>query len=192
MKVLFISERNFIEKYTSQDIFDKYPHTFVSPRATDEEILSVCTDCDVIICDAMAKVSATLINSYPSLKLIHSNGVGYQGVDVAAATAKGVTVCNCKGINATAVAEHAVMLMLALLKNLITDDTAVRTGNQITVKRGYMARGDLKELGECTIGIVGFGDIGKALRGMLRPFGCNVVYYDTYRQNAENEEKFND
>ena len=111
-----------------------------------------------------------------NLKLIHSEGVGYQGVDMAAAKECGVYVCNCKGMNASAVAEHAVLLMLGVLRDVCGGDRNVRAGRQIETKENYMIEGSLTELSECTVGLIGFGDIAKATARLLRAFGAKVFY----------------
>ena len=81
-------------------------------------------DADFILVDAIGSISGNVIRQMANLKLIHSEGVGYQGVDLDAAKECGVYVCNCKGMNASAVAEQAVLLMLGVLR----DAPAAETG----------------------------------------------------------------
>ena len=77
---------------------------FFNLADSEKKIIKEAGDTDFIMADAMGKISEALIKSMPNLKLIQSEGVGYQGVDVKAAKRYGVTVCNNKGINDTAVA----------------------------------------------------------------------------------------
>ena len=189
-RVLFIGDKDFLKKYTDESIYEKYDVTVLKAGTSDDEVLEKCPEAEVLIVGAMLPVSEKLITGLKNLKLIHSNGVGYQAIDIKAADRANIPVCNCKGINAGAVAEHTLMTMLALLRELPKNDAMVRRGKWKEVRSKYMVTGSLKELGECTVGIIGLGDIGKSLALMLKPFGSKVVYYDRFRQTEENEEKY--
>jgi lactate dehydrogenase-like 2-hydroxyacid dehydrogenase len=125
----------------------------------------------------MGTVSENVINHMPNLIMIHSEGVGFQGVDVETARKNNIYVCNCKGMNAIAVAEHTIMLMLSTLRFLVVGDRSVRSGEQIVAKERHMVSGDLKELSECTIGLVGYGDIARETARLATAFGAKIVYY---------------
>ena len=139
--------------------------------------------------DAIGKVSERLIQNMPNLRIIHSEGVGYNGIDVEAASKRGIMVCNNKGINAKAVAEQTVLLMLGLLRTVIEGDRAVRSGGQIQMKERRMLEG-IVELADCRVGIVGFGDIGKEVAGLLHPFGCELYYYSAHKKDSATEELY--
>lgn len=179
--------------------FDKYmpameyvntvEKVFVSKEDTVEAMYEAGGDADAIFADAIAKVPGELIRKMPNLKLIHSEGVGYNGIDIAAANEKGIIVCNNKGINDVAVAEQAVMLMLGLLRTILVGDREVRAGHQIQMKERRMV-GGIAELSDCKIGLLGFGDIGKATCKLLKAFGCEVCYNDYYRMSEDNEKAY--
>jgi lactate dehydrogenase-like 2-hydroxyacid dehydrogenase len=160
--------------------------TLLDKGAPDEALLRACGDAEALVVDAITPVSRWLIERMPNLRLIHSEGVGYEGVDLAAATERGVLVCNNKGVNAGAVAEQAVLLMLGLLRGVLAGDRAVREGRQIEAKEGAMMRG-ITELGDCAVGIVGLGDCGKATAARLRAFGCPLFYYSARRRDPAEE-----
>jgi phosphoglycerate dehydrogenase-like enzyme len=121
--------------------------------------------------------------------MIHSEGVAYDKIDLAAAGERGIFVCNNKGCNAAAVAEQAVLLMLAWLRGMVVGDREVRAGHQIEMKERMMTAG-ITELGDCTVGLIGFGDIGKAAAVRLHAFGCRLYYYTPRRKSKETEELF--
>lgn len=150
-----------------------------------EKLISLAPDTEILMADAMAKVDRRLISSLPKLRFIQSEGVGYQGVDVEFATEKGIAVCNNKGVNDTAVAEDAVLLILACLKSMITGHRSVYDGRQIEVKKSSF--GIVRELSECTVGLIGFGDIAKRTAKFLSAFGADVLY--TNRTRYEELEK---
>lgn len=191
MKILVIGKEGRLQKNADPAVYARHEFVYVPNGSEDDVILAAGKDAEVIIVDAMGKVSANVINHMPNLKMIHSEGVGFQGVDTIAASAKQVYVCNCKGMNATAVAEQAILLMLGLLRGVVTGDSAVREGRQIEVKENHMLTGDLKELSDCTIGFMGFGDIAKATAKMADVFGAKIVYYDIFRAPKELEKAYN-
>lgn len=117
-------------------------------------------------------VTAEHLDAAPALKVVARYGVGYEAVDLAAAAARGVVVTNTPGANSDAVADHAVGLMLAVLRGIPEGDRRVRAGDW-TVLRG-------RELGTLTVGIVGFGRIGQGVARRLGGFGSRVVAHDPW------------
>lgn len=120
-------------------------------------------DAQVLFDDPIVDVGREIIDLLPNLKLIQSEGVAFNRIDLEAAREKGIFVCNNKGCNADSVAEHTVMLMLMALRHGITGHNAVKAGLQVKMKEAVMASGS-PELGEQTVGLVGFGDIGSGHR----------------------------
>ena len=191
MKILVIGKKGRLKHYTKEaDRLEKFEISYVETGASDEEILAAGRDADFVLVDAISAVSRTVIEAMPNLKMIHSEGVAFNKIDTEAAKEKNVYVCNCKGMNATAVAEQAILLMLGLLRDVCNGDDAVRDGRQSEVKEGYMVKGNLKELRECTIGFVGFGDIAKATAKIARVFGAKIVYYKLFRAKEEVEKAY--
>ena len=113
-------------------------------------------DTELLFIDAMGVFNKEMIDSMPNLKLIMSEGVGYQGVDVEYASEKGIPVCNNKGVNDTAVSEVALFLMLGCLRNFSKGVDEIYAGRQIEFKKASF--GKSRELGRCTVGLLGFGD----------------------------------
>ena len=191
MKLLHLGKKGNVEKYSPRDDFAADMELVDLVMQTPaEEVLAAARDADFILADAMGAVPASLIEGMPNLKLIQSEGVGFQLFDIEAAAARGVYVCNGRGINASAVAEQALLLMLGLLRDVRGGDEAVRTGRQITVKEDYMVSGNLRELGDLTVGLYGFGAIARALARILAVMGVNVCYYKPNRASEEIEAQY--
>lgn len=146
-------------------------------------------DTQFLLADAITPVTRELMDQLPQLKLIHSEGVAYNLIDLEAARERNIFVCNNKGCNAASVAEHTVMLMLMALRHGITGHQAVLEGRQFQMKEAVMAS-NAPELGEQTVGLVGFGDIAQATARLLRPFGCKLCYYTAHRRPPEVEAEF--
>lgn len=111
------------------------------------------------------------------LRLVHKLGAGVNTVDVAAATAHGIAVANMPGANAASVAEGTVLLMLAALRRLPVLDRATRDG------RGWPADPTLgetvRDIGDCTIGLVGYGNIGQRVARIVTAMGASVLHTTT-------------
>lgn len=162
---------------------------FLDKDSTEAEILAAGADAEVLFVDAITVVSAALMEHMPCLRLIHSEGVAFDRIDLSAARERGIYVCNNKGCNAGAVAEQTVLLILMLLRHALEGDEAVRAGRQMEMKERCMVEG-ITELSACKVGLVGFGDIARAAAERLVPFGCELYYYTKHRRLPEEEKKY--
>lgn len=171
------------EEALFKNIPDLKAHNVKVIKLSDrEQLLNDAENTELLFLDAMGKADRELIDRMPQLKLIHSEGVGYQGVDVEYATEKGIIVCNNKGVNDTAVAEDALLLMLSCLKQIITGHQSVYDGRQIEVKKASF--GVIRELSQCTVGLIGFGDIARATAKFCNALGARVIYTNRTRYQA--------
>lgn len=175
------------EEALFKNIPDLKEHNVKVIKLSDrEQLLNDAENTELLFLDAMGKADRELIDRMPQLKLIHSEGVGYQGVDVEYATEKGIIVCNNKGVNDTAVAEDALLLMLSCLKQIITGHQSVYDGRQIEVKKASF--GVIRELSQCTVGLIGFGDIARATAKFCNALGARVIYTNRTRYQELEEE----
>ncbi|WP_197415120.1 2-hydroxyacid dehydrogenase [Mycobacterium sp. M26] len=113
----------------------------------------------------------------PNLRLVHKLGAGVNTIDVATATDLGIAVANMPGANAPSVAEGTVLLMLAALRRLPALDQAIRDG------RGWPTDATLSEtvrdIGSCTVGLVGYGNIAKRVERILHAMDATVLHTNT-------------
>lgn len=189
MKVLVFGPKARYDLYTPGFVKDlPVELVFSSAHQSTLQAAQADPDAEAIFADAITPVDRATIEALPDLKLIHSEGVAFNAIDIDAARERGVFVCNNKGCNAVSVAEHTVMLMLMALRHGITGHQAVKEGEQIQFKERVMTS-NAPELGEQTIGLIGLGDIGQAAARLLRPFGCELYYYTAHRRPPEVEEE---
>jgi len=154
-------------------------------RSLEEgSLIQEAKEIDGIIIRANGKVTRRIIEAAPGLKVIGRHGVGVENVDLEAATERGIWVVNTPDANDISVAEHFFGVALMFSKMLKKGDLALREGRW---EARYQYIG--KELHRKTLGILGFGRIGKAVgRIGYKGFDMKVLYYDALRYEEVEKE----
>ncbi|MBV9248740.1 MAG: 2-hydroxyacid dehydrogenase [Acetobacteraceae bacterium] len=143
----------------------------VCPPSDDTMLERMLPETDVLW-HVLKPCTAGMIAAAPQLKLIQKIGVGVNTIDLEAAKARGIPVCNLPGTNARAVAEMTLLLMLATLRRLPQFDRSLREG----IWLDPVMQDGLGELAGRTVGLVGYGAIPQILAPILHAMGCRVVY----------------
>ena len=142
-------------------------------------------DADVILCNKTPMNEETLKNA-KNLKYIGLFATGYNNVDLEYTTARGITVCNAADYSTNSVAKHTFALILEYYSKGGTYNSFVQSGEWIKsdVFSPFVFR--MQELANKTIGIVGFGSIGRAVADIARAFGMNVLFYSRSKKDNTN------
>ena len=170
----------------------------VSPSTADTEVIAghemsegelveAFGKADVVLGDNSGRlgIGRELLVKAGLLKLIQQPSAGYDNIDIEACSERGIRVANAPGANTISVAEHAIAMGLALLRKLIPANRSVHEG------RWERMAVQPVELAGKTWGLVGFGEIGRAVAVRLKPFGLNkMLYYDLRRAEQEVEGEF--
>jgi D-3-phosphoglycerate dehydrogenase len=135
---------------------------------------------DVVALLSWAPVDADDIARLPSLQVIATPSVGVDHVDVDAATARGVWVCNVPDYCVDEMADHAVALLLGLVRGVVELDRSVRAGVW-----SYEAAGSLQRVSDVRLGVIGFGRIGRAVASRARALGMEVAAHDPFVSSEE-------
>ena len=190
MKVLVLTMKKRYDRFAPRDsaAYRAAELVFCDRDASEEEWLSAGGDAEVIFVTPVTWVRESLIARMPNLKMIHSEGVGFDRIDLEAARKRGIYVCNNAGCNAGPVAEQAVMLMTMLLHHTLWGHRMVLEGHQGEAVREIEGNVPL-DLTAAKVGLVGFGAIGQATAARLRPNGTEVYYYARRRRDAETEKR---
>ena len=138
-----------------------------------------------ILWHLLKPVTAEVISRAPKLKLIQKIGSGVNTIDVEAAKRRGIAVCNLPGTNSRAVAEMALLLMLACLRRLSQLNTFVRVENGW--RDAWQLQDHFGELGGRTVGLLGYGEVPKILKPILEAMGASVLYWSRSLKNVEFE-----
>ncbi|UCD80288.1 MAG: phosphoglycerate dehydrogenase [Desulfobacterales bacterium] len=158
--------KSILEKTVGEVIFNPSSRPLASA-----ELAELLKDADGFIA-GLDQIDASALAAAKRLKVIARYGVGVDRVDVAAATRRGIVVTNTPGANSAAVAELAVGLMLALCRYICQADQATRRGEWPRYA-GIGLRGK-------TVGLVGYGAIGREVALRLKAFGCRLLASDPY------------
>jgi lactate dehydrogenase-like 2-hydroxyacid dehydrogenase len=187
MKV-FVSRRipeNGLETIAAETDSVVWPDDLPPPR---DELLRAVAGCDGVLTLLTDRVDDEFLDAAgPQLKVVSNYAVGFDNVDVAACTRRGIPVGNTPGVLTETTADLAWALMMAAARRLPEGDRYVRAGK-------WKTWGPLLLLGPdvhgATIGIVGFGRIGQAVARRAAGFGMKILYHDVHRAEAAVETAF--
>ena len=149
------------------------------------EFLAAAQQSEYIVGYSQPFLNDAFFKAAPNLKLVQLLSAGYDRSDIEAHRRAGVPLCNNGGANSTAVAEHALLLMLATCRRLPWLHASTAAGRW---RGNDLANTKLYELRGKTLGIIGLGTIGKKVARLANAFGMNVQYYDVRRVSEETED----
>src|SRR5262245_24668921 len=160
-------------------VLEKAGFEFVYPnlgrQMVESELIEKLAGCSASLAGS-EPYTRKVLEKHPQLKVIARAGVGYDAVDVKAATDLGVAVGIAPGTNQDSVAEHCFMLILALARNLVQQHNPIREGK-------WPRAANLPIRGR-TLGLVGLGRIGKAMTVKAIAFGMKVIAYEPFPDMA--------
>jgi D-3-phosphoglycerate dehydrogenase len=152
------------------------------PSATEDDVINAAADADGLLATNNPLTTRRVLDACPRLKVVSRNGVGVDSVDLDAATELGICVTNSPGVNTTEVADHAMALLLSITRKVRELDAAVHQGRwESDMPQLDKARGQLRRIAGNTVGIIGFGNIGRAFAQRARGFGpARIIAHDPY------------
>lgn len=159
--------RGYLEKFFEEVIYNPYGRTL-----KEDELLELWNDVDCIIAGIEIYTEKTLKQAPRNLKIISRFGTGYENIDIRAAGKLGIAVANTPGVNATAVAELTLGLMIAVARKIPQLDKKARQGEW----ERFIGIG----LSNKTLGIIGLGSIGREVAIRAKGFNMNIMAFDPY------------
>lgn len=166
-------------------VFDKFGDVTYFDAMEQEKVAGAIGDSDVVICNK-AKITREVMEKCPNLKYVGLFATGYNNVDLECATERGIVVCNAPGYSTDSVVQHvfALLLQLANSTNKYTD--SVKNGDWVLSPLFTYFPYPIIELAGKTMGIIGFGTIGKKVATVAESFGMKVlVHTRTVPENSE-------
>ncbi|MBO9331822.1 3-phosphoglycerate dehydrogenase [Achromobacter xylosoxidans] len=162
----------------AQALLQDFELVYAGQTPTEEGIVALCREHNpVAIIVRYNRVGAAAMNAAPALRVISKHGSGTDTIDKAAAAQRGIEVVAAVGVNAAAVAEQALALLLACAKSVVGLDQRMRAGHWDKSTHKSL------ELGGKTIGLVGLGAIGRRMAAMAHGLGMRVIGFDPYAAN---------
>jgi glyoxylate reductase len=159
------------------DLVEMPPGAAKDPTA----VAAALTTAEGVLVSQAIPFTADLLDTSPMLRVISKVGAGYDKIDVSAATARRILVCNTPGVLSGAVADHTFALLLALTRRIRENEAHVRTG--AWTKGAGLLGHDIRGK---TFGILGLGGIGRVVAATARGFDMNVIYFQrTRNRDAE-------
>ena len=161
------AQKPWVFHYVDENTVD---YTRAEQNLSDDQLCELLSDCTMILASpVMPFLNRRILESAKKLELVQFAGVGYDKIDMEAATDLGIPVANNAGLNAVTVAEHAMMMILALQRKGFLMHEEVMTG-----RWPEFVLGDLWEFRGRTLGILGLGAIGTEVAKMSRGFGVRA------------------
>jgi len=165
----------------SRALVDAYDQDAAMPR---QELLERLADKQGLICVISEVVDEALLEACPGLRVVSNVAVGYNNVDVATCTRRGVVVTNTPDVLTDTTADFAWTLLMATARRLVEADRYVREGRFRQWEYMLLLGGDVHGK---TLGVVGFGRIGRAMARRALGFGMRVLYQDAVAADAATE-----
>ena len=141
---------------------------------TTQDIIYSASDAVCIVTEFIP-VDESVFKACPALRLVYTNNVGTDLIDIRAATRRGIRVCNNPDYNFREVAEHTIALLLSLIRKIPVSDTYVRSGGY-----DYNHLIPIRRFEGSTVGLLGFGRIAQAVAKRLKGFGVRLMFYDPF------------
>lgn len=146
----------------------------VRPETSVPEMIGAIESADFLLCEAKVGIKEEVYRAARNVKLLQTWGMGYDAFPLGLLKELGIPLANAGGANATTVAEHAVMLMLMLVRQTMPSILAAREGKL----RQNLDGSRFTQLYGKTVGLVGFGHIGRWTGRIVAGFGANVIFHD--------------
>jgi glycerate dehydrogenase len=174
----------FLERNTFNVPFRKpsFDHEWIEfGETTPDQVVERLASATIAICNKV-QIRGDTLGQLPKLKLIAVAATGVDNVDLAYCRTHNIAVCNTRGYAVNSLPEHALMLMLALRRNLIAYRADVKAGRWHEARQFCLLDHSISDLKGTTLGIVGFGTLGRSMAQLGRAIGMEVIVAE--RKNA--------
>jgi len=142
-----------------------------------DQVMERIRDAEVVVCNKFS-MTREIIASAPRLKLICIAATGYNNIDLITAAERGVPVCNVRGYATPSVVQHVFMLMLNLTRHFVDYRQLVKNGRWQASRHFCPLNFGIEELSGKVLGIIGYGELGKAVSAVAQAFGMYVQIAD--------------
>lgn len=176
MKIVVLDGISLAANDLNYDAFKAFGEVVVYNTSEPGEVIERIGDSEVVLTNKVV-ISKEIMDACPSIKLILVMATGYNVIDTDAAKDKGITVCNIPSYSTNAVAQYVFASILNYTNRITEHDKSVKNRDWINTNCFSYSVAPLFELSGKTLGIVGFGSIGKAVSKIAKAFDMNILVY---------------
>ena len=180
MQGVFLDTDTLVPSELDFSTFDTLLSWACYPQTRADQCAARLEGAQVVVTNKVVLDAATL-KACPSLKLICICATGTNNVDLAAASALGITVCNVTGYARASVAQHTMALLLSLAARLVPYHEAVRSGEWSRASQFCLLDHPMMELSGKTFGVIGYGDLGREVARLAKAFGMQVLVAESFQ-----------
>ena len=184
LKIVITDAETVFDKDITPHFLSAFGEVVIYPLTEPHEMAERIADADVVLCNK-TKIGKPEMDAAKSLKYIGLFATGYNNIDTEYAKEKGITVCNVPGYSTEAVAQHTIAFILALLDRVGEYNETVRQGDWIKSRTFSYFPFPLYELSGKTIGIIGYGAIGRRVGDIAKAFGMKVLVFNRSAVNDD-------
>lgn len=174
MKAVFLDYSTVGPGLDTSPLTDLLPSLEIFDGTQDDQVLDRISDAEFVFANKV-RISDSMFDAAPKLRFIGLAATGADNIDLDSARRHGVAVCNIRGYCSASVTEHVFGVLLVLAHNLHTYTAAVRDGAWQTAENFCMHTYPVRELSSMTMGIVGLGELGRAVANKAREFDMDVI-----------------
>jgi phosphoglycerate dehydrogenase-like enzyme len=160
-----------------------------SDLAPLDELRPKVADIEALFCTPYLPIDTDFLDAAPKLRVVQLQSAGYDKVDLAATRARGIPVSHAPNANGATVAEHVFMVTMGLQRQLLDSHRSIVDDRYQDMRWAIMRHGNT-ELMSRTLGIIGFGRIGRQVAKRAAAFDMRTIYYDIVRASPQDEERY--
>ena len=176
MKLVILDADTIVGSGVTLDPITALGDAAVYDLMSPEKLPEICRDAEILLCNK-ADINEDLMNACPNLKMVGVFATGYNNIDLAAASKRGIVACNVPGYSTESVAQHTFALTLALASSIPQYDASVKAGDWVRSKQFTYFKFPQTSLYGKTLGIFGYGAIGRRVAEIGKALGMEIVVH---------------
>ena len=186
MKIVITDAKTVTKGDIDLSVLSAFGEVIAYPLTAQSDLITRIDDADAVICNK-SQITREVMEACPNLRYIGLFATGYNNIDVVAAREHGITVCNAGSYSTASVAQQVFAFILNHTTNVAGYDRFVQDGNWMKSETFSPFVFDMCELDGKTLGIFGFGSIGKAVAKIANAFGMRVIVNTRTQRDADKE-----
>lgn len=183
MKIVILDGITVTQKDLRWDDLSAIGELEVHDRTDEAQTIRAIGDAEAVF-TSKCHINAEVMDACPSLKFIGVLATGYDNIEIKAAKERGIAVCNVPSYSTDSVAQHAFALILEITNRVGLNNDAVQSGEWSRSKDYCLSKNSIIQLAGKSLGIIGYGNIGRKVAAIAEAFGMKVNVYSRDRQTA--------